>query len=391
MSQKLGGQRIKVLYIISTLGIGGAEGQLVSLVTGLDRRRFEPAVCCLSMAGPLREVLDAVGIPVVTIGFSGFGNFRHHPRRVVLPLFRLARFIRHFRPDVVHGFLFWAYVLGTIIGKLVGAPAVVTSRRSLALFKVSNPRYLFLESIANRLTDVIVANSEAVRQDTIEMEHLTPEKVMVIHNGIEMARYLVPPSDELKQSLNLQGRSPVVGVIANFIHYKGHQCFLEAWAIVTERYPNAVALLVGDGPNRTEFEDRVEAEGLSQSVRFLGTRRDIPDLLALVDLAVHPSLTEGFSNAILEAMAAGKPVVATAVGGNPEAVIDGITGLVVPALDSRALAEAVLWVIEHPAEAATFGRAGQESVARRFDLQVMVQQYEQLYESLVMRRGGSLP
>ena len=391
MSRRPGGRRIRVLCIISSLGVGGAEGQLVSLVTGLDRHKFDPAICCLSSAGPNRSALDEAGIPVATMGFSGFGDLHRHPFRVVLPILRLARFIRRFRPDIIHGFLFWAYVLGTIVGKLAGTPAIVTSRRSLAVFKVSSPRYLFLESIANRLTDVIVANSQAVRQDTIQQEHLAPAKVMSIYNGIEVTRYRVLPKDDLRRSLGLAGKGPIVGVIASFIRYKGHQCFFDAWPMVAKRHPNAVALLIGDGPTRREFEDRVEAEELSQSVRFLGTRRDIPDLLALVDLAVHPSLTEGFSNAILEAMAAGKPVVATAVGGNPEAVIDRVTGLLVPAMDSRALSEAILWLIEHPVEAAAFGRAGQERAARSFDREVMVQQYEQLYESLVIKRGSSLP
>ena len=378
-----------MLYIVSSLDVGGAEGQLVRLATGLDRRRFEPAVCCLSSAGPYRSALDEAGIPVATLGFSGFGNLRRHPCRVLLPLFGLARFIRHFRPDVVHGFLFWAYVLGTFAGRLVGVPAIVTSRRSLAGFKVSNPRYLFLESIANRLTDVIVANSKAVWQDTVEKEHLTSEKVMVIYNGIETNRYIVLPSDQLRQSIRLASKGPVVGVLANFIHYKGHQYFFEAWATVTKRHANAVALLIGDGETRREFEAVAESEGLSQSVRFLGTRRDIPDLLALVDLVVHPSLTEGFSNAILEAMAAGKPVVATAVGGNPEAVVDGVTGLVVPPQDGRALAEAMLWLMGHHDEAVAYGRAGRERVVQHFDLQVMVEQYEQLYERLLAeKRAG---
>ena len=375
-----------MLYIISTLEVGGAEGQLVRLVTGLDRHRFEPAVCCLSSDGPYREALDAAGIPVVTIGFTGFGDLRRHPSRVVRPLMKLVRSIRGLRPDVVHGFLFWAYVLGTLAARLAGVRVVVTSRRSLGVFKASRPHYLLLERMANRLTDVIVANSEAVRQDTLSQEHIASEKVMVIHNGIKMDCYQLPCNDRLRQSEGLVAKSPVVGVIANFIHYKGHRYFFEAWATVARRYPNAVALLIGDGPDRSEFEAQVSSMGISQSVRFLGTRRDIPQLLALMDLLVHPSLEEGFSNAILEAMAAGKPVVATAVGGNPEAVLHGVTGLLVPPRDGHALAEAVLWLVEHPDEAAAFGRAGRERAAQHFDLRVMVRQYERLYERLVSKK-----
>jgi glycosyltransferase involved in cell wall biosynthesis len=381
-------RRIRVLYIISSLVVGGAEGQLVRLVTQLDRSRFDVAVCCLSTDGPYRETLDAAGIPVMTMGFYGFGELWSSPSRVLRPLYNLVRFIRRFRPDVVHGVLFWAYVLGTFAARLAGVPAVVTSRRSLGIFKASKPRHLFLERVANRLTDVIVANSCAVRDDTVAQERVPPEKVKVIYNGIEADRYQVPPDDRLRQSLAIAGKSPVVAVVANLIHYKGHHFFIDAWATVTRTYPNAVALLIGDGPTRRELEARVEAEGLSQSVRFLGTRRDVPDLLALADVVVHPSLEEGFANAILEAMAAGKAVVATSVGGNPEAVVAGVTGLLVPPRDSNTLAEALLWLLEHPVEATAFGIAGRERIGRHFDLQAMVHAYEQLYEQLVLRRGA---
>jgi glycosyltransferase involved in cell wall biosynthesis len=175
-------------------------------------------------------------------------------------------------------------------------------------------------------------------------------------------------------------------VVANFIHYKGHQFFLDAWAAAVKKFPESVALLVGDGPLRQEFEARVHAMGLGPSVRFLGTHQDVPALVALMDLVVHPSLEEGFSNAILEAMAAGKPVVATAVGGNPEAVIHGKTGLLVPPGDSQALADAMLWLLAHPREAVRFGEAGRLRVAERFEISAMVRQYEAVYERLVAEK-----
>lgn len=379
-------RKIRVLYVITTLAIGGAEGQLVRLVTSLDRQRFEPAVCCLSSEGPYRETLDAAGIPVVTIGFTGFWGMRRDPGRVYRQISRLVGYIRDFHPDVVHGFLFWAYIMGTFAARLARVPIVVTSRRSLGYFKASERTHLFLEQIANRLTDVVVANSEAVRQDTILGEHLRPEKVLVIYNGIEADHFCKSPEERLEESVGLRNRGPVVGVIANLRHYKGHRYFFQAWAEVTKRFPGAVALLIGDGPDRSELEAQAESIGVSKSIRFLGSRRDIPQLLALMDLLVHPSLEEGFSNAILEAMAAGKPVVATAVGGNPEAVVHKATGLVVPPQDGHALAEAILWLMEHPDEAAAYGHAGQERVARNFDLQLMAREYERLYEDLVSKK-----
>lgn len=387
--------RIRLFYLIGTLEVGGAEGQLVQLVTRLDRRRFEPVVCCLSSGGPYVNVLEAAGIPVKVIGFRGFRIFRH-PHKVAVQLVRLVRAVRRVRPHVVHGFLFWAYILAAFAARMVRVPVVVASRRGLGHFKANKPHYLALERLANRLTDLVIANSEAVRQDAIREERLPAKKVVVIHNGLALGRLDSSPDAGLRGSLGLEKRGPVVGVVANFIHYKGHQFFLEAWAAAAKQFPTGTALLVGDGPLRREFEARAEAMGLGTSVRFLGTHQDVPALLALMDLVVHPSLEEGFSNAILEAMAAGKPVVATAVGGNPEAVIHKETGLLVPPGDSQALAKAMLWLLEQPREAARFGEAGRRRVAERFEISAMVRQYETVYERLVAEKcpgrvGAELP
>jgi glycosyltransferase involved in cell wall biosynthesis len=153
------------------------------------------------------------------------------------------------------------------------------------------------------------------------------------------------------------------------------------------RHPDAVALLVGDGSGRRELEARAGAMGLQGSLRFLGSRLDVPEILRVVDILVHPSLEEGFCNAILEAMAAGKPVVATAVGGNPEAVMEGETGLLVPPGDGPALAEAIGWLLDRPEQAAAFGHAGRRRVVERFELSRMVKQYEAVYDRLLAAKG----
>ncbi len=239
------------------------------------------------------------------------------------------------------------------------------------------------------MTDLVIANSEAVRQDVMQGEKLPAHRVMVIHNGIEVARYAQPADEGLRRSLGLREGAPVVGVVANFIPYKGYHFFLEGWTSVLLEFPEAVALLVGEGPLRKELEAQVEGMGLKPSVRFLGSRHDVPALLALMDLLVHPSLEEGFSNAILEAMPAGVPVVATPVGGNPETVVHGQTGFWVPPRGSKALAQAMLWLLEHPVEAAKFGEAGRRRVAARFDIDKMVREHEDLYMTLVRERLAS--
>lgn len=382
-------QRIRVLYFIRTLDVGGTEGQLVQLVTRLNRRDFEPVVCCISSGGPYVSALGAAGIPVEIMNLRDLGILQR-PHVLLRDLFGVVQFVRRIRPDVVHGFLFWAYVVGTIAAWVTRVPVIVSSRRSLGHFKAGKAFHLLLERVINRMTRVWIANSEAVRQDVIRQEKVSTERILVIRNGLDVRRFDVAADGRFRESLHLEKRSPVIGVIANFIPYKGHRFFLDAWATVLEKCPDGVALLVGDGPLGKELETKVEETGLCDSVRFLGTRQDVPELLALMDLVVHPSLEEGFSNAILEAMAAGKPVVATNVGGNPEAVINGETGLLVRPSDSRALAEAMLWMIDHPEEAIRFGRAGRKRVEEDFEISRVVREYEQLYERLVTEKRPCL-
>ncbi len=383
--------KIKVLYVIGTLDVGGTERQVVELALRLDRSRFEPLVCCLSSGGPLQVMLEAEGVPVFMVGFPGLrksiGGLIGIIPEILRSLNRFRAFISRYRPEIVHGLLFWAYVIGAFVARVSRVPVVVASRRSLGYFKASKPHYLFLERIANWMTDLVIANSEAAREDAMRRERLLPNKIIVIHNGVDPGRFASFPDQDLRDSLGLSKNGPVVGVVSNFIHYKGYKFFLEGWASVVKKFPEGAALLIGDGPLRGEFEAMAQGVGLSDSVRFLGMRQDVPALLALMGLLVHPSQEEGFSNAILEAMAAGKPVVATAVGGNPEAVVHGKTGLLVPPRDSEALAKAMLWLLEHPNDAAEFGEAGRRRVTERFEISAMVRQYEAVYERLVGEKG----
>jgi glycosyltransferase involved in cell wall biosynthesis len=362
---------VRILFAINTLARGGAERQLVELAKGLDPTRFAASVACVIEGGPLARELGARQIPVTIFDARGLGG--------------LVTFVQHIRrlaPDIVHSFLFGSNVIASIGATIAGVPIVITSRRSLGFFKDGRPHYDLLQQVANRFTDIVVANAEAVRVDTIEREGLQPRRVRVIRNGVDLARF-ANPSDTTATRAALHGRGregPLVVVVANLIPYKGLEYFLEAWRTVVREMPNAWAVVVGEGPARSNLEGH--SADVAGSLRFVGSRDDIPAILAASDLVVQSSLYEGFPNAVLEAMAAGRPVVATSVGGTVEAVAHERTGLLVPPRDSAALAHAMLRVLSDNAAAKRFGRAGRERIENEFSVSRMVAQYEDLYTSL---------
>jgi glycosyltransferase involved in cell wall biosynthesis len=377
--------RTKICFIIGTLERGGAEGQLVQLAVRLDRRRFEPRVCCLAGDGPHRAALEASGVPVAVLD-GGSSSRARSPWALAKRLVRLILVLRAWRPDLVHGFLYSAYVLGAIAARATGVPIVVASRRSLGFFKESRPLWLWIERRANRATDCLIANSEAVRQDVLRQEGVPPSKVIVIYNGVEPSDPTRDELEALRAELDLGARHPIVIVVANLIAYKGHDVLFGALPDLAAEFPQLAVLLVGDGVERRAFEARARSNGLSHVVRFLGSRHDVTSLLALADVVMHPSTQEGFSNAVLEAMAAGKPVVAAAVGGNVEAIVEGETGFLVRVRDADALAKATARLLRQPTEAGIMGAKARARVQHLFTFSRMVAAHEQTYERLLAKR-----
>ena len=380
--------RIRVSYLVVGLDVGGTERQVTDLVLALDRTRFEPRVCCLVTGGPLERLLRERGVPVGVMGLPRPRSLVHGLWSVpglTLGLGRLWHVLARDRPDIVHAFLYWSYTLGACVARAAGVPVVLASRRGLGHARTSRSAHRVLMRLGNLATDLVIANSQAVRRYAVQADGIATENILIIPNGVDLERFACQPDASLRAGVQLDAGGPVVGVTANLLDYKGHGYFLDAWKILLGAFPKAQAMLIGDGPLRPQLEAQCRALGLDGSVRVLGSRLDVPALLALVDLVAHPSLEEGFPNAVLEAMAAGKAVVATSVGGTAEAVVHEETGLLVPARDPGALAEAMIRMLAAPAEARRFGNAGRRRVAERFGLAAMVRRHEALYETLWTR------
>lgn len=376
---------LSVGYVLPNLNTGGAEGHVLSLVRRLDRSRFAPFLVATAGGGSLCESFGSL-LPVSVIGdpLHPRSGPPGNPMVHLSAVRRMAGIFRSRSADIVHCYLPAANVLGSIAARLAGVPRVIVSKRALAEYKRLYPLLRRVEPLGNRLADVILVNSDAVRRDVERTETNWEGKFRKIYNGVSPLEPWTPREIEaFRLREGLPPRSPLIACVSNFYPYKGHGELIEAVAGVAQRFPEAMFLLVGrDSGTLEETSARVRERGLEGAVRFLGPRTDVPDLLRASDLFVHPSREEGFSNAVLEAMAAGLPVVAFDVGGNAEAVEHGVTGLVAPARDSGALADALAHLLGDAGRRKAMGEAGRRRAAETFPLDRMVAEVEAMYESL---------
>lgn len=368
----------RVCLLIGQLGLGGAEKQLVLLARGLSGRGIRTHLLVLFDTGPREEELRESGVSVVRLGFqrrslglrSAVGNVR--------AFVRLVSFLRRERPQVLQAFLFHAYVLAAPAARMARVPVLIAGRRSLGFFKRGNRTALALEKVATRWTDFLVANATAIADEVQRDEGVPAQKIAVIPNGMAPREFqTVAPADVLTSL-------PVVLCVANLATHKGHRYLLEACAELQETGAPCTLVLVGDGPQRPALQQLAVQRGID--TRFLGARTDVSGFLTRADVVVLPSLFEGSSNAVMEAMAVGRPIVATAVGGTPE-LLQG-RGVLVPPADAPALADGLRQMLGNRENAAMLGRRAREWALANLTADTMVDRYLTLYGRLLDRTAS---
>jgi glycosyltransferase involved in cell wall biosynthesis len=382
---------ITVLYLIDTClpppgsgARGGAEKQLALLAGSLDATRFRPVVVQLGAGG-------ASPVPVGTVGAA---TLLHVPVRRfygptgLMQLYSLCRLARRERVDIVHTFFEKAEVMGWMISRLAGIPRWITSRRDLGFKRKWIYRKIFRLAAAGCCRCVAVCR--AVGEQAVAEGSLPANKIEVIYNGLDISPFQgLGDTDRVRRALGVADASLLVGMVANMnFEIKGHRHLLQAARLVLELIPTVEFLLVGDGPLRELLRTLAGDLGIGGRVHFLGTRDDTPAILSVLDVSVLCSTSEGMSNVILESMAAGKPVVATRVGGNPELVTQGVTGLLTPPADPEALAGAILSLLRNPDAARKMGAAGRERVVGEFTVEAMVRKHELLYQRMMSEIPG---
>jgi glycosyltransferase involved in cell wall biosynthesis len=367
---------LTVLHIVDGFRHGGAESKLLELLAKLDRSRFRVVLCSLTNEGTLRSEFEALGFPVLVF----HRRFPFDP----IPFIRLFRYIRFLKPDVVQTTLFYADFAGVLTARAAGVRAFIsweTVSHDPGNRFHAKPQRRIGYRWAMKYVSRIAAVSDQVRDSIVEYRHVPANKIETVHYGVDLTRYRVSRIPDLRVRLGI-GPGPVIGVVARLEEVKGHVDLLEALAGLVPVHPDLICLLVGDGVHRPVIEARTRELGLESRVRFLGLRRDIPELVSLFDVFVLPSHFEGLPNSILEAMACAKPVVATRVGGIPEAVRHEASGLLVPPRDSAALSIAIGRLLDNPSLRVRFGREGRRLAETRFSLDHQIGRFEALYEQL---------
>ncbi len=370
--------KIRVCFLETSLRIGGTETVVSQLMRRLDKKKFSPVLCCLYGPGVLGEQL-------VKEGYSVYHDLAQNRLDARLP-FKLWQVLRRERINalfIVNQPLtqFW----GTWCGFFANVPVRITAIRSTG--KINRiKRRLLLNRLTFPWTNCITALSGMHKTYLIEREGIDARKIEIIPNGVDLERFAAKGAQKgLRASLGLKENQKVVGIVAMLRPEKAHDIFLKAAAEVLTHCPATRFAVVGEGPEKSRLEALAAALKISESVHFLGARNDIPEILSLLDVAVLSSqpVVETVSNAVLEYMAAGKPVVATNVGSLSEQVEEGKTGFLVPSGDWQALAERVTELLQNPDLAAKMGEAGRKKVEKGYSVGRMVDKTEALLERLV--------
>jgi glycosyltransferase involved in cell wall biosynthesis len=367
----VGGKRIKVVQLLATGTNGGAQESLYSLVTRMDRDRYDVSIVSLSPGSAVRK-LQRAGFDVLVID---------EPDDAIA-VAALAVHLSEVRPDVLHNHMFRAETVGTRAAIALGEighrrPYVVSTIHSSRIRSDEDRRHL--RDLTPHM-DQLIAVSKAIEHKLVDEERVQAP-VRLIYNGVDLSRYdHQEPCCTLLEEYGMEPGSKLVGVVARLEPEKGHPTLLEAWPAVLRAVPDAYLLIVGEGSRREALEAQARELKIAHRVVFTGRRDDVPAVTAALDVAVLPSYREAQGLSILEAMALSRPVVASNVGGIPEMITDGETGLLVPPHDAKALAAAISMLLQDHPYADTIGRAGHDLVHDRFCIELMVGAIQSIYD-----------
>jgi glycosyltransferase involved in cell wall biosynthesis len=373
---------INILHIISTLHVGGVENQLALILGKYDRRKLSPLVCSLSDKGEIGREIEESGIEVIPLKKLGH-QFNWTIVRDIYKLIK-TRDVKIVRTHQYHANLY-----GRLAAWLAKVPCIVASVHNVYTQDKKLHRRI-INRFLSGFTDRVVAVSETVKRDIVKYDGLRADKVTVIYNGIDAQRFFNISGNSMRANLRIPPEAPVIGTVGRLTIQKGQKYLLDAVAMLREKFPQILLLIVGDGPIRDELGSRIKALGIDKNAILLGTRRDIPQLLSAMDIFVLPSLWEGLGTSLIEAMAAGKAVIATDIAPFREIINSQKVGILVPVEDSKAVASSIELLFNNKTLAETFGRSAKERVFSHFTVDITVNRYVSLFGEILRGKGWNI-
>ena len=359
----------RILHLITRLPIGGAERLLVDVVRRLDPERFESVVCCIQAKGPLADELERAGIAVHCLNRMQSKRFDWRAVR------DLVRLLRSERIGLLHSHLYHANLYGRVAARVARVPAVATVHN---VYTRSKLHRRLLNRMLSRMSARVIAVSEEVRNDLVARDGIDPGRVATIHNGIDLRRVETSLTrEQARARLGIPEAAIAIGCVGRLEEQKGHRFLLEACAQLP---PTVRVVIAGDGRLRRQLESRAGALGIAPRVAFLGPRADVAEILRALDIYAMPSLWEGLSLAMLEAMAAGLPLVISDVSGVARAFGGEECGVRVPPGNAAALVSAIGELAQSPERRARLGETARRRVRAEFDIEVMISRLSAVYE-----------
>lgn len=357
--------------------IGGAERVVLRLAKGIDKNRFTVSICCLAERGPIFDEAEEAGIKIYTLGIRN--------RWDLFKILRLIKILKKLNIHILHAHLFHANILSRIIGRISNTPIIISTEHIMG---VEGSLRLLINRLTSTFVNRYIVVSEAVGSFLNKNVKIRSAKISTVLNGIEYNNFEVSliEQEKFKKKFGITDSHEVIGTIARLHRQKGHIYLLHAIKSVAERFPGVKFLVVGDGPLKYKLEDLARKLDVGNNIVFTGNQKDIITILSLIDIFVLPSLWEGLPITILEAMAMKKPVVVTNVSGNPEVVVDNITGILVPPKEPVLLAEAIVRLLRDKDLRFKLGEAGYQRGKDKFSAEQMIANTTMIYDELLKEK-----
>jgi len=381
---------IRLINIIARLNVGGPAIYVSLLTEKLTAPAYESVLVCGTIdpsEGDMTYYAEQRGVHPIIVPELGRGL---HPIRDLVTIFKLYRLIRQFKPDIVHTHTAKAGFAGRIAAWLAGVPVIVHTFHGHVFRGYFKPTttgvFLMLERLSARLSDTLITLTESLRRELAEEYHVARKgRITVLPLGLDLEVFARTPrhSGKFRAAWNIPADAPLIGIIGRLVPVKNHALFLQAADRLRQQRPNARFVIVGDGETREAVEAQVDALGLRQNVIFTGWTKDLPPVYSDLDALVISSINEGTPVTVIEALAAGCPAVATAVGGLPDLLDQGALGRLVPPDNPEALANTVLEVLANPPE----GRTAQAAMLDRYGIDRLVLDLDGLYRGLLAKKG----